>query len=319
MKKINLLFALLMMVSLGFFSSCSTEDTEDAEKPTMTITGGTETEYLAGAEIVYTITLGSPSEKLQDFKVTSNTAGDEGTGITAADPETSINEDLTVATPSTVTFDKVTGSTITYKFVVPAAAVDGQSFTLTFTVTNDKGTSVDETKSFTVKSGAPVNGPIATYTAVLLGAQSNTSKGSYYSTSDNTVMLSTDAKANASKVDLIYYYGTTNKATVCSPTDATVNGGSGNLTLAVGLSPQNATKIATSTVSSTDFDAITDDGTIKSVTPSGTIVKELAVNNVVAFETAAGKKGLFKVTAIDSTSSGTITIEVKVQTDATTE
>ena len=42
-------------------------------------------------------------------------------------------------------------------------------------------------------------------------------------------------------------------------------------------------------------------------------MKNLTVGNTVAFETADGKKGIFKVSDLVTGSAGTITINVKIQ------
>ena len=101
------------------------------------------------------------------------------------------------------------------------------------------------------------------FTAVLMGGQSNADVGSYLDADAGTVYKQSVAPANSAAIDIIYYYGTTNRATLVAPTDATVNGGGTNLTLATVLTTKNATKFNTNPgISPAEFDAMTTDADI---------------------------------------------------------
>lgn len=155
---------------------------------------------------------------------------------------------------------------------------------------------------------------IETYTATLLGAQSNLSKGSYYASSTNTVYLQNDAKNNSSLIDMIYFYGTDNKATLAAPNDVTVGGTPGNLTLATILPTKNATTFKTTSISTSAFDAIKNDAALTALTGiTETKAPQLLVDHVIAFKTEAGKIGLIKVTNLVTGEAGSMTITVKVQ------
>jgi len=132
--------------------------------------------------------------------------------------------------------------------------------------------------------------------------------------------VSTSA-ASSSLIDLIYYYSGGNGATIGGADDTNI------LDVYKGISnwtTKNATRFTSSTLSVTEFDALTDDSKI-AVISDFTETKKigLAEGNVFAFKTAAGKKGLVKITKLTKGLNtvtqqqdyqfGTIEIVVKVQ------
>jgi hypothetical protein len=87
---------------------------------------------------------------------------------------------------------------------------------------------------------------------------------------------------------------------------------------------KNETKFTTTSITANEFDAIVNDATIDAISSiNETKVIGLAVGNVFAFKTEAGKKGLVKITNITKGLNtqnqqqdfqfGTIEIVVKVQ------
>ncbi len=223
--------------------------------------------------------------------------------------ELKVSYDGAVAT--TIETKTLTEKTATYQYAGAVRNVVGtEKYTLT--LTDDNGEV--ETKSFTITVKAPVSS-INKYTATLLGGQNNANVGSYYASSTNTVYTQSTAPANSAAIDFIYYYGSTNKATLVAPSDASVNGGSGNLTLATILNTKNNTLFANSGLTAAQFDAITSEDQITSITPNSpiTLSNNLAVGNVILFKTTAGKLGLVKVSALAVNADGQITIDVKVQ------
>ena len=185
-----------------------------------------------------------------------------------------------------------------------------------FTVTDDKSLSGSATLTIHVKKST-VGNPINTYSAKLLGNQSSAT-GSFFGSATGTVYTQTNAKANASAIDFLYFHASNDGPTIAAPNDANAatmysNPNTGLQTWSV----RNATLLYTSTKTATDFDAITDDAAIIAANTgtSATRMIQLTTGKVFAFTTVAGKKGLVKVTNItgSSTASGEITIDVKVQ------
>lgn len=164
-------------------------------------------------------------------------------------------------------------------------------------------------------------GAISTYSAKLLGGQNNATLGSFFATDSGVVVSSSNAGASSSlqgRIDLVYFYGTTNQASIGAPNDTVVAVAHNGSTSLGSWTVKNATKFVSTTLSANTFTASLNDSLIKTIdaaTYSSSLVNMLTVGKVVAFKTAAGKYGLFHVSAIAGTT-GTdrsITIDVKVQ------
>ncbi len=168
-------------------------------------------------------------------------------------------------------------------------------------VTDRKG--LVEMRTFTIN----VQSNIETYTAVLLGNQSTTAEGSFYASSTNRVYKYAESGANAATIDFVYVLDGTKHA-IAAPNDpifTTI------LTNVSSWTTRNATKLKITLLSKEDFNAISNDAEITEQTNVVlSIVTELAVDDVVAFTTAQGKKGLFMIETI---ANNTMTIKVKVQ------
>ena len=293
MKKLNFLLGFVLIAFVGFVTSC--ENDESAVGPLVGLIAGSgyiasDVTVSAGAPLAFVFEARKGDRNLSTFSITRDDIALQGWD--EKDIPSSVND----VYRDTVIFN---------------APLNDGSYTYAFTVT-DKGD-----LSVTVSVVITVEGPgdIDTYTAVLMGAQSNLDYGSYLDASAGVVYKQDGAETNPALIDIIYYYGVANLATLTAPDDVTVNGGSGNLTLATGLTTKNATRFKEGVgISSSEFDAISDDSDIveiSSITLSK--VNELAVDDVIAFQTVDGRKGLIKISAIDTGADGTITIQVKIQ------
>ncbi|MFO7615956.1 MAG: hypothetical protein R6V75_01750, partial [Bacteroidales bacterium] len=181
-----------------------------------------------------------------------------------------------------------------------------------FTAYNE-GESTVVTRKVTVAAGQ-----INTYTAVLMSDLENPEGKSFYSVATNELLSLNEAVAASQKVDILYYYGATNKAVLCSPMDVAVRAFTdlqGQI-IVDRLSTKNDTRIALLTMSADDFNAVTNDGPIVANKPAVTATSAtmLAKDKVLHVQTAAGKQALVLVKNIEGTQgSSWITIEVKVQ------
>jgi len=298
MKTIKLFFIALAVLSVGFFTSC--EDDEVATGPTIEFISGTGIITASGE-----VTIDEP----YSFKclVTKGTADllsfdiKEGIPSLTGYPKTKDNDDnfdedsYTVATEA---LTQVSTGSVTYTFI----AIDKDGLT--------------DTKTITITVVAS-SGPIDTYTDKLLGANQNTTTGSSFASIDGTIYDMTDATANQNKIDFVYFYGASNHSTIAAPSDADA---STMFTAISSWTVKNATHFVKTSITTTEFDAITTDAEIVPAAAdlTATKVNLLEVGDVLAFETAAtsanpSKKGLIKVTAITPENTGTITITVKVQ------
>ena len=296
MKKMKL-FALMFLAGALIFSSCKKDDEEVAiAGPSITFQGGNNSldfDDTVGIDVNVDFTA---EGEVSVFKLTFL----DGDSIF----------DLT----STYKGDK----SGTYRFIREKSLIGADLqkglgevkyiFTLTDKESNTK------TATYTVTAAGSQAGPINTYTTVLLGGQDNTTLGSAYDAEGNEVFSMTGITAtNQAKVDFLFAYGSTSHYYIGSPSNSDI-AISHDMT---GWTTKNATVIATSTVTNTEFDAITDDAAIVTATAniSGTKANDLSSNDIFALITVDGKKGLVKVISTEGTSGANrkITLEVKIQ------
>jgi hypothetical protein len=301
MKKINFLFMLMLTLSIGVFTSCTDEE---ADPPTIVVTvEGTPT-YEIGSTVTFHLVIAG-NEDLVDFWADESTTGIPLSTITNVDPSDAFDEE-----GNWVDFKKnLTKVELDYTYTIPTTVGDGTEITISFEVTDKKDNVTTKDETFTAV------GPAATvnrYTTVLMGSQDNNTIGSFYSTSTNEVFMQADAAANKDIIDLIYYFGANNKATVAAPADDDSQIVFSTLDNTYNLTSFNVAP----GLDATAFDALTSVDAISSLTYDVTKATELAVGDIVAFETVNGKYGAFKVTAIAGTTYGessTLTIEVVVE------
>ncbi len=157
-------------------------------------------------------------------------------------------------------------------------------------------------------------GQINSYASVILGAQSNTSIGGFYSTTLNTVYTFNDAFNNQDKIDVLCFYEPpTNNTALASPGANITNIFPGNLT---NWTTKNTTMYVKTTLTAADFDAVTSDALIVASYVSTNAFKKaknLAIGEVYSFKTQGGKYGLFKVKAVTPNAEGSVEFAVKIQ------
>lgn len=297
MKKLNFLFAILLMASVSFITSCSEDETTD-QKPTINLQGGTgftssDVTLKAGEPLkvgINAFSNSSSKSKLVKFKVvrTYNNI-----------PFTALDSTLSSTDAFNITLET---------FAYPAAGKER----FTFTVTDKAGLSAEAAFEITTTAGGAIN----EYKQKILGSYDNSSYGSSFASADGSVYTLSQAKANAAKVDWMYYYGVTNLATIASPNDASVSTIFTSADGPASWSVRNDTKFAKVTLpSGLTWDNITTDAEIIpfASSASATKVNTLTVGQVVSFKTVTGKMGLLKVEEITGTGAGTIKYSVKVQ------
>lgn len=279
MKKINLLFVVLFATIISVTTSCKKGD-----GPTLTVSADKTTAW-QNDTITFTYSVSSNADlktldwSSSDFVLVEGTQEDGG----------SIE----------LTGTSVVDQTITV--VVKGTQVAGD-ITFTFTATDKDGAEVAATEDVVVSIEEPAVIPtIVSYNAKLMGAQS-ASAGSYFSTNAGDVMTFSQATANSGAVDFIYSFNTT--ANIYSPVNDDAVGSA--------LTTKNATVFGEYTgskafadITAADVNALTIGAAKKTST--------LAVGSKFVFATSTGKKGIAEVTAFVTGTSGSVTINVKVQ------
>lgn len=292
MKKSFAILTIISIASLMLFNSC---EPEVVTPPILTVTPAETVTAVPGEQIMYHVILSSDTD-LTTFSITVK-----------------LGETL-IAFADTVFPENIQSSIMDFPFVVPMASADASNYAITFDAKNTSESTI-ETRMVTVN--IPY-GEINSYTAVILSDIENPNGSSFFSLEDNQRMQLAAAKATSGKVDIIYYYGATNKATICAPADQGVEvfDGANGQPIVAGFAIRNNTKLAAVTMTEADFNAIVNDGPITSKMPANTstAVTKLAIGNILYAETVGGKKALILVKNITG-GQGTseITIEVKIQ------
>jgi hypothetical protein len=166
-----------------------------------------------------------------------------------------------------------------------------------------------------------VYGEVKTKTNVTLGGQENSSTGSFYSTDTALVFKSVETSASTilqSKIDLVYFFGGTNGASIGAPSDATVIFVHTNNTSLPNWPIKNATLFSSQSISLAKYDSVKNDSIFKKLDSASfnlSLVTALSANRIIAFKTVKGKIGMIKVNSVDGTlaSNRTINFDVKVQ------
>jgi len=287
----NKLFLGLGVISLAvLFYSCGDDTTGSA--PDITFDDGSEItlgEGINSAAITGTIVAEEKLDEVTVFRV-------EGSGETQIGTYTSFNAGAITTTDDLNYIFRIDVTDITGDISIRIEAVDKKAQT--------------SKKSIDIKA-SPVPALKNEFTAVIMGAQSS-SKGSCLDVNTGIVykISGDEAKTNAALIDILYYYGQANLATLVAPNDGTVDGTSGDFTWTSSWTTKNATKFAESTL---DYGTVTA-AQVNAITGlTATKVTNLTVGKTVAFVTAAGKKGVLNVTALTTGAAGEITVAVKVQ------
>ncbi len=170
----------------------------------------------------------------------------------------------------------------------------------------------------------PTYTTLASYEVKLLGGQTNSTLGSFYSTSEDSIYFTTGAglTINQPKIDFIYYFGsqTNDSSVIASPKDAVFNNPDDqnpHKTVKTWTVKNNTLFLKLNT-SAAAFMNMTNDSLLVNDLDSNvtaTKITKLKVGDVIGFKTVTGKLGAYHVRAINNTDaiSRAITIDVKVQ------
>jgi hypothetical protein len=301
MRKLNYLLGLIILTGL-VFASCSKD--EDPNPPTINFKGGTH--------------VGTGMEYI-DGDVTLSVASQFMVGITASSASDANLKNIKVVRDFenviTITqFDSTfNASNFAIDIIFLAYPTAGtEVWTFTATDKNDKQTSI----SFTITT-EEISSGIIEYNDKLLGSHQS-SNGSSFASFDGSVYSLADAKANADKVDFLYFYGATNLATIAAPDDATAatvffDATNGLQTWSV----LNNTRFTLTDMTPEEYNGVLNSASliviVNNANPTESKVNQLAVDDVVAFKTAAGKYGMFIVTNLVEGAAGDIEISVKIE------
>jgi hypothetical protein len=288
MRKINLVLGLGVAALVLFFSSC-----------------GETSEYPAP-----TISISSDNPVVLE-------AGEDSTTITGTIVAEAGLDNVTVIKMTGLSEQQI-GSYSSFESG-PFTTTDDENYSISLTITDIeeditiKIEARDKEDQYASQSVEIEAASIGEFSVVLMGAQNNADHGSTASLTTGEVFPISGgvAATNSALVDIVYYYGS-RLAALYSPSQADIQGVS--LYNIPGWGTINETMLGESSLSASAFDDVSSVSDIEGAgTPTLDVVPELSVDDVIVFETDSGKKGVFKVTELNTGDSGTITISVKVE------
>ena len=287
MKTLKTLSALVFAASI-LFTSCkktnnTTSTTPSANNPSITLIGGTG---FTSAD--YTTTVGAASIKIGYTALSNTTSGSKLDHV-----YTSITSNNIVTYSTTTTF--TTSITSHADSIIVPTSTAGTA-RVEFTVTDKAGLTATIGINITVVAAAPAIQAIGTG-AITLGGSVDANPSYINLYTGTTLNASSVTSSNAATIDLAY-----NKTKIYSPSDALET----NTTV---KSAGVITKLDVYTAKA--YSAITAMD-IAAYVPSGATNVTLASGTVVMFKTAAGKSGVFQVSAFNGSATSTTTDNISI-------
>jgi hypothetical protein len=205
-------------------------------------------------------------------------------------------------------------------------SLTGKSYSFTYAYHVPTGFTGDIKVKFLVDDASNTNSVTATitvgstgkdynsYSAVLLGSYGDP-VGSSYASSNNVVYTKSDAAKNSSLIDMIFFYGSTNKYSLAAPHDPVFD----NSITSLGVqnwAKRNITNFKMTTLA--DFSSITKGADIATAYSNATgsqvtLANNLAAGNILAFQTEPGKYGLCQIMYVQGGNASTGAGEMKIQ------
>lgn len=276
MKKLVKSVMMLSIASLAILSSCKKEDENATVTDVKVDVTSSPASVREGGVVTLTVTCtGNTDNNLDAISVTR-------TGGSLAS-KTVLSTSLS-GTSATKTIVDTLGSG-TYTYTVAVTGKTGSPATKTITVAT-----VPAPKELDITNPIPLFGSAN-------GAGTN---AHFLQLSDPFTTVSTaNFSTNKSKIDVAFYYGSNNKATLTSPSDNVMQGLFTGLDWTSGI---NITSLYKTSMTLAQFDAIAASNSDSAITAMAATVTTwtssvnlLSVNNVILYKTAANKVGLIKV------------------------
>lgn len=294
MKKLVKSVLMLSIASLAILSSCTKETTDEVTDVTVTITPSPSAS-LVDAGTVLTLTIeakGNTDNKLKKITVTSTQSG-----------SALLSKTLSVNSTTEIVRDTLAKIDATYSYTVIVEGEKGSPATKTYTVkTKTAAAEVDVTN------------------AIPLFGQTNgagTNANFMQLTDPHGTFSTATFAANKAKVDVAFFYGAANKATLTSPSDATMQG----LYSGLDWTGANTTMLYKTSMTTTEFDAVATANSDAAITTLAASVATsawvssinlLTKGNVVLYKTAGNKLGLIKVDNLSATGANDAEISLQI-------
>ncbi len=294
------MMAMLAVGSMAFLTSCGDDD-EPAPAPTLALQGPDAAggDVAANQQItIDVIATDNGGARLDKFEVFYTPPGS--------------NQQLTLGTPVTGINDA------NYNTSFSTTVGTSGTETYTFRITNKDGQATSRSVTFNItdpNAGAEIN----TFSTILMGGQGNGTYGSFLDADENEVYKQLAAFNNAEKIDIVYFHGATNQATLASPDDANFGSGANQIDVNIqNWSTRNQTRFKKLTGGQATYDAAETDTDLANAFNNASASAESKANQLtsgsyVAFMTDEGKYGIAKVGTITGTTNGTIQLTIKME------
>jgi hypothetical protein len=201
---------------------------------------------------------------------------------------------------------------LTYKYTLIKGSSESENWTFTVMDKDRNKTSIHLNIA---KAASSSFGNIISYDHLTIGAQNNSTTGSFFSLGQNAVYDLEQAYSNQGLIDIIYYYATY-LATLSSPAENDVKDifmGTHGIS---NWATMNETRYDTTMVTPAQFDACSNDSLL--VVSYDAInakrkAKFLEEGQVLSFIATTGKLGLIKVISVNGTDAGEVQLSIKIQ------
>lgn len=279
-----------LAASIGFLYSCG-EDEEVFDVPVITFSPVSGASVQVGEDLDVTVTVVAAG----GFNVLRATNGTQTVEFPRGSQGVTMNADNTQA-----------------EVTITLGGEEVGEYTVTFTAVDDQDQVTEATYMFTTTSPDALIQTEIIFAAPL----GNGASYSFYSVDDNTLYRHNDVMGTtapvSSTIDLCYYYGNTDQASIVSPAmfPAAIFDISG-------WGTKNETAmIQVTNLSAEQFNALTTVADVEAVLES--VSNEdaylgytgLSVNDIIAFETTSGTAGVFIVRALNTGFTGSIELEM---------
>jgi hypothetical protein len=291
MKKLVKSVLMLSIASLAVLSSCKKDDDNaDVTDVKVEITATPSGNIVMGTPVtIKVVCTGNTDNKLKSISVKRTQGADEVVMVSKSLTGTSATEEFT-DTP-------VTGS-----------------YTYTVAVTGEKGSPA--TKVLTITTVPPPGNIGKAPSVPLFGAGADEANPNFMQlSSPYAPFTKSDFASNKSNLDLAFYFGQANKATISSPSDNVMRG----LYSGLDWTGTNTTQLYKTSLTAAQFDDIyataTTDAQITDMAANVTTwtetVTNLATGHVILYKTADGVVGLLKVVSVlGATPDGQIEVKI---------
>lgn len=286
MKHLKFVLGLVSMASLVFFSSCDTDEEDDALGPVFVKLEASKTTIEPSDSVTFSWEVRAGDAKLKSMSITRNSQPQKDDAGT--------------------TWDAVSISSSPYTGSASFTLEEKNDYTFRFTVTDKDGLEESSTREITVEGAS-----LYTYTSKNVYAPLGDGSSNTFVDLENGTVFSNNtitSDGNSADIDLGFYLLASDQILV-SPSAIPTQ------VYDIGWETINTTNLKTSSVS--DFSLLTNETIESAWTSSGTEVtsiNSIAQGDVILFSTALGNKGAIKINSVNRTGdyTGNINIDIKV-------